>query len=169
MISYKRLVDMVLKQTTYYGGSFRSGMLIIKPDTIDNIKDVKMRRLAIEYYYKRARNTSSYSVLVSIYNGVTGEITDHTSTLKVNEGVRGVDQATTELVQKLLVSNGCVEGGVWGYGIVIKTKGHNFTDNEIDEWVENFQADGLVDMEKRDELIEAARLKRLKHIEGLIS
>ena len=169
MLSYKRLVDMVLKQTVYYGGSFRSGMGIIKPDTIDVIKDVKTRRHAIEYYYKCARKTSSYSVLVSIYNGNTGEITDHTSTLKVNDGVRGVDLATTELVQKLLVANGCDVGGVWGYGIVIKPKGHNFTDNEIDVWVEKFQADGITDMKKRDELIEATRLKRLKHLEGLIS
>lgn len=168
MFSYKRIGDLILKKTVYYGGSFQSGIKIKQPEIYDSLKDPRVKDRVIKYMLEKARKTNSYSILVTIYNGDSGEITDHTTTLKVVGGVRDIDIASTELVQTLLEQDGCKPDGVWGYGIVIKPRGHNFTDSEIEQWSVSFYKDGITDMEKRDQVIEFNRRKQMAKLSELI-
>lgn len=164
MFSYKRIGDLILKKTVYYGGSFQSGIKIKQPEIYDGLKDPRVKDRVIKYMLEKARKTNSYSILVTIYNGDEGVGCDHTTTLKVAGGVRDIDIAVTELVQKLLEQYGCNPDGEWGYGVVIKPKGHNFTDGEVEQWSVSFYKDGITDMEKRDQVIELDRRKQLEKI-----
>lgn len=168
MFSYKRIGDLILKKTVYYGGSFQSGIKIKQPELYDGLKDPRVKDRVTKYMLEKARKTNSYSILVTIYNGDSGEITDHTTTLKVVGGVRGIDVATTEMVQTLLEQDGCMPDGEWGYGVVIKPNGYNFTDSEIEQWSVSFYKDGITDMEKRDQVIEFNRRKQMAKLGELI-